>query len=204
MLLAQKYIFGQHLDDGEKLFEIFHRHSIEMWGRFVAWFILGVIVPLWVTYYAHSLQFFFSWWWAITWIFLSFSWILYHFIDWYFDVMLISNYSLIHVQWHGLLDREASRIEYEDIKEVTITSEGLLQAIFDYGNIQILSISGGKTVIKHIPSPQTAEQIVRRYKTNFQKFQRFTDGSEMESIMSQMVSKHVWQYGTEYGFLPRR
>lgn len=204
MLLAQKYIFGQHLDDGEKLFEVFHRHSIEIWGRLISWVIMGVVVPLSVTYYAHSLGFFFSWWWAICWISLSFTWILYHFIDWYFDVMLITNYSLIHVEWKGIFDRESSRIEYEDIKEVTITNEGILQAMFDYGNIQILSISGGRTHIKNIPSPQNAEQIVRRYKTNFQKFQRFTDGAEMEKIMSQMVSKHVWTYGTEYGFLPRR
>lgn len=204
MLLRQKYIFGQHLDDGEKLFEIFHRYSIEMWGRFFAWLLLGVVLPLWVTYYAYSLNFLYSWWWAIGWISLSFTWIIYHFIDWYFDVILITNYSLIHVQWHGIFDREASRIEYEDIKEVTISTEGVLQAMLDFGNIEILSISGGRTILRNIPKPQNAEQIIRRYKTNFQKFQRFTDGAEMEKIMSEMVSKHVWTYGTEYGFLPRR
>lgn len=204
MLIAQKYIFGQHLDDGEKLFEVFHRHSIEIWGRGTAWFLLGLFTPVSITLYAHSLEFMFSWWWAIGWISLSITWIFYHFIDWYFDVMLITSYSMIHVQWHGIFDREASRIEYEDIKEVTIVQEGILQAMLDYGNIQILSISGGKTMFHNIPHPQQAEQIIRRYKTNFQKFQRFTDGAEMEKILSEMVSKHVWTYGTEHGFLPRR
>lgn len=204
MLLFQRYLFGQHLDDGEKLFEVFHRHSIEMWGRSIAWFVLGVCIPLLVVWYAYQLGFEIAWWWAVGWILISLTWVLYHAIDWYFDVLLITSYSMIHVQWHGIFDKEASRIEYEDIKEVTILMEGVLQTFLDYGSIQILSISGGKTVFKNIPHPQQAEQMIRRYKTNFQKFQRFTDGAELEKMLSEMVSKHVWTYGTEHGFLPRR
>lgn len=206
MHLGQKYIFLGHLDDGEKLFEVFHRHSIEIWKRSIAWVLLGIVFPLWVIFYAHDLGY--SWtydWWIIgIWIALSFSWIAYHFIDWYFDVLLITNYSMLHVQWHGLFDREASRIEYEDIKEINISSDGALQAIFNYGKIQILSISGGKTILKNMKDPQNMEQVIRKYKTNYQKFQRFTDGEGLEKILTEMVGKHVWQYGSEHGFLPRR
>lgn len=204
MLLFQKYIFQEHLNEGEKLFEVFHRHSIEIWKRLIAWILLGIILPLWIMYYAHSLEFYYSWWWAIIWILMSLSWIIYHFIDWYFDAMLITNYSVIHVQWHGIFEKEASRIEYEDMKEVNISTDGVLQTVFNYGKINILSMSGGKTTFENVPDPQNAEQILRKYRTNFVKFQRLTDGGEMEKILSEMVNQHVWKYGTENGFLPRR
>ncbi len=204
MLLVQKYLFKEHLDSGEKLFEVFHRHSIEIWKRIFSWIIIGVILPIWIILYAHDLNFNYSWWWAIGWITLSLSWIIYHFIDWYFDVMLITNYSILHVQWHGIFDKESSRIEYEDMKEVNISTEGALQTIFDYGQIEIATMSGGKTIFQNIPNPQEAEQTLRRYKMNFTKFQRLTDSGEMENILSEMVNQHVWKYGTEHGFLPRR
>ncbi len=204
MYLFQKLLFGGHLDDGEKLFEVVHRHSIEMWGKFFAWFLLGILPPLLLTSYAHNQGFTFSWWWAVVWIALSLTWIIYHFIDWYFDVLLITNYSLVHVEWHGIFDRESARMEYEDIKEVSYITDGVLPTTFDYGDISILSISGGKTRLKSIPKPQEVEQMLRKYKQDFMEFQRFTDSAQLEKILGGMVQNHVWQYGTEHGFLPRR
>ncbi len=204
MLLFQKYLFREHLDKGEKLFEVFHRHSIEMWKRFLSWILVGIIVPIATLLYAHNLGFNYSWWWGIGWILLSLSWIIYHFFDWYYDVILITNYSILHIQWNGFFDKQSSRIEYEDMKEVSITTEGILQTIFHYGQIEITMMSGGKTSFYNIPNPQEAEQILRRYKMNFYKFQRLTDGDEVEKILSEMVNQHVWKYGSEHGFLPRR
>jgi hypothetical protein len=204
VILFQKIIFDGHLDDGEKLFEVVHRHSIEMWGRTFAWIFLGLIPPLIITWYAHTLGFIYSWWWAVLWIFLSLFWIGYHFIDWYFDALLVTNYSLIHVEWHGVFERESARIEYEDIKEVSYITDGVLATTLDFGDISILSISGGKTSLKNIPKPQEVEQMIRTYKMNYQEFQRFTDGAQLEKILSGMVQTHVWQYGTDHGFLPRR
>ncbi len=204
MLFLQKYIFKEHLDTGEKLFEIFHRHSIEMWGRFISWSIIGLFIPISITLYAHNLGYNYSWWWATAWIIISLSWIIYHIIDWYFDVILITNYSIIHVQWHGIFEKESSRIEYEDMKELNISTDGILQTIFNYGQIEIFTMSGGKTLFSNIADPQNAEQILRKYKTNFTKFQRLTDSNEMETILSEMVNQHVWKYGSENGFLPRQ
>ncbi len=204
MHLYQKLIFDGHLDDGEKLFEVVHRHSIEMWGKIIAWFLLGFFPPIIIIAYAQSQGFYFSWWWAVVWVLLSFVWIIYHFIDWYFDALLVTNYSLIHVEWHGLFERESARIEYEDIKEVSYISDGVLATSFDYGDMSILSISGGKTTLLNIPHPQEVEQLLRRYKMNYQEFKRFTDGAQLEQIISGMVQNHVWEYGSSHGFLPRR
>jgi hypothetical protein len=204
MLLLQKIIFTGHLDDGEKLFEVVHRHSIEIWGKSFAWLVLGFAPPIATTLYAHSLGYMFSWWWTVGWIIFSLSWIIYHFIDWYFDALLITNYSLIHVEWHGIFERESARIEYEDIKEVSYITDGVLATSLDYGDMSILSISGGKTTLKNIPKPQEIEQLIRKYKMDYQEFQRFTDSSQLEKILSGMVQTHVWEYGTEHGFLPRR
>lgn len=204
MHLYQKLIFDGHLDDGEKLFEVIHRHSIEIWGKMSAWFLLGLLPPLLITLYAHSQGFQLSWWWAVLWVAISLTWIIYHFINWYFDALLITNYSLVHVEWHGIFEREAVRIEYEDIKEVSYIADGVLPTTLDYGDMSILSISGGKTTLHNIPHPQETEQMLRKYKMDYQEFQRFTDGAQLEKILSGMVQNHVWQYGTNHGFLPRR
>lgn len=204
MHLFQKVIFGNNLDDGEKLFEVIHRHSVEVWGRSFAWVFLGFLPPIIVMLYAHSQGFYYSWWWAVAWILLTSLWIIYHLIDWYFDALLVTNFSLIHVQWHGVFEREAARIEYEDIKEVSYITDGVLPTTLNYGDMSILSISGGKTVLHNVPNPQKAEQLIRKYKNNFMEFQRFTDSSQLEKILSGMVQNHVWTYGTKHGFLPRR
>lgn len=204
IILFKRWQFKKHLNDGEKLFEILHHHSIAIWGKVFAWILLGFGLPVSLVIFAHSLEFSFSWWWAFGWVFLSLIWIFYHFIDWYFDVLLITNYSLLHVQWNGIFDKNISRIEYEDIKEVEIETSGILESILQFGTVRIHTTAGGVLEMLHIHDPKNVEEIIRQYKSDYQKFQRYVDSSQVEQFLNEMIRKHVWEYGSKHGFLPRR
>jgi hypothetical protein len=81
MYIFQNLLFRRHLDDGEKIFEIIHRHSYEIWNVILFWVAFGFLPPLLVTLYARSEGYFFSWWWTVAWIVFSLSWIFYKIID---------------------------------------------------------------------------------------------------------------------------
>lgn len=204
MILFKKWQFKKHLNDGEKLFEIFHHHSIAIWGRVFAWILVGIALPIVFILLARAMEFYYSWGWAIVWILLSTTWIAYHIFDWYFDALLITNYSLLHVKWNGIFDRNISRIEYEDIKEVEIETNGIIESFLEFGTIRIHTTAGGSLDIYNIHQPKNVEAMIRQYKSDFQKFQRYTDSVEVEKLLNEMIRKHVWEYGANHGFLPRR
>ncbi len=203
-LLFKRWQFKKHLNNGEKLFEVLHHHSIAIWGQVFAWGILGLCFPIGAILLAHSLGFLYSWWWAVLWIIGSSVWIAYHIIDWYFDVLLITNYSLLHVKWNGIFNRNISRIEYEDIKEVEIETNGILESMLEFGTVKIHTTAGGVLEMLHIHDPKTVEAIIRQYRTDHQKFLRYTDSVEVEHLLNELIRKHVWEYGSKHGFLPRR
>ncbi|MEI7510808.1 MAG: hypothetical protein WCJ84_01480 [Candidatus Peregrinibacteria bacterium] len=192
MMLLQKYLFSGHLDDGEKLFEAIHKHHFEILPKAVAAGALGIIAP-WTAVFFFSAQF--PWWAALLVMLLFGIWIFYHIVDWYFDVWLITNFSLIQIEWHGLFDKSASRIDYEDLKEVGYSISGVMASSMDFGTVTLTSVSGGETVLENVPHPKEVEMMIRDYKARFLHSQHFADSEKLERILDEMVKRHVEEHG---------
>lgn len=63
--------------------------------------------------------------------------LIYELADWYFDAWLITNVSVIDVEWNGFFNRSSTRIEYSGIRGITYNIKGFWGTILGFGDIII-------------------------------------------------------------------
>lgn len=63
----------------------------------------------------------------------SFQW----FLHWYFNIYILTSRRVVDIDFFGLFSRKVSQTVLRNIEDVTYTKQGLLQSLFDFGNIHI-------------------------------------------------------------------
>ncbi len=68
----------------------------------------------------------------IFWIYAFFIW-----IDYYFDIWIITSERIINIEQKGLFVRQVSELKFSKIQDVTTRVEGFLPTILNYGDVEI-------------------------------------------------------------------
>ncbi|MBT4917130.1 hypothetical protein HN709_02530 [Candidatus Peregrinibacteria bacterium] len=183
----QYFFYRSYLDDGERILQVAHRHILILKLASAKTVFLGILVPL-LGYllFPQILLVFVVWW------FVGAIGLLYHFIDWYFDVWLLTNYGVIDIERNGLLDVTSTRIEYHMIEGISFTIRGWLPTIFNYGDITIDKL-GAKTsvVLKDSTKPKRLERQVLKYQEKFVYEKSVRDHHQLKDMLSEMIAYHV-------------
>ncbi len=90
------------------------------------------------------------------------SYFLILWLDYYFDITIVTNERIIDIQQAGLFHRTVSELYLQQIQDVTGKQNGVLQSIFNFGDV-IIQTAGEKNnfVIDHVSdSYQVARKIV--------------------------------------------
>lgn len=101
------------------------------------------------------------------WYLATFGLAFERFLNWFFNVYIISNKRLIDMDFAHLLNRNISEAPLRNIEDITYTVKGLFQTIFDYGNVNIQT-AGEKREIE---------------------FDLVTNPSKVQDILSDLVSE---------------
>ncbi len=59
------------------------------------------------------------------------------FIDFYYDIYIVTDRRLIDIDQHNLFSRHISELTLEEVQDVTSTNNGILKSIFDFGDVTI-------------------------------------------------------------------
>ncbi len=180
-------IFSGHLDEGEKILHIAHRHVLIFKMSAFKVFNLGIIAPtILFLFFPQALLVFLVWW------TLGIAGILYHFIDWYFDAWLITNVGVIDVERNGLFERSSTRIEYYMIEGIAYTIKGFAQTVFNYGDITIDKMGAStQVVLKDAASPKKIERLIMKCQEQFVADKSIRDHSALKNMLSEMIAYHV-------------
>ena len=65
--------------------------------------------------------------------------ILKKYIDYILDFVVVTPEALIYYNQEGILSRKGRTVDTEKIKTITVSKNGLLRSIFNFGNIVVLS-----------------------------------------------------------------
>lgn len=181
------YIFSSHLDEGEKILEVAHRHALVLKFDSFKTFMFGVIFPTLLYLIFPQALFICIVWWVI-----GFMGMLYHFIDWYFDAWLITNMGVIDIERNGLWERSSTRIEYHMIEGIGYTIKGFLQTIFNYGDITIDKLGAQTSVVlRDASSPKKVERKIMKYQEKFVSSKSIRDHGALKDMLSEMIAYHV-------------
>lgn len=126
------------------------------------------------------------------WAFFGVCGLIYHFIDWYFDVWLLTTLGVIDIERNGLFDITSTRIEYHMIEGIAYNIKGFLQTLFNYGDITIDKL-GAKTsvVLRNAASPKKLERKVMSYQEKYVYEKSIRDHQALKTMLSDMIAYHV-------------
>ena len=128
----------------EEVVLLLRRHFITN----VPW-IIGVIilifapfiaVPILTTLLENTLSFISSAWMGILtlfWYLVTLGFLLFNFLDWYFNVYIITDRRIVDVDLIALLYKEISSAELDKIEDVTYRQGGAWLTFFNYGDVLI-------------------------------------------------------------------
>ncbi len=159
--------------EGEMVEIIIRKHKISLLGSFL--YLLAMITIPWIIFYfvvPFALPFFLQL--IYTKLFVLFSLIYYLFlwlfvfivwIDYYYDIWLITNQRLLDIEQKGFFSRTVSELDLKRIQDITSEVHGILSTLFEFGDIHIQT-AGEKNrfILKAIPHPITVRRkIVKLY-----------------------------------------
>ncbi|KXK26768.1 MAG: hypothetical protein TR69_WS6001000789 [candidate division WS6 bacterium OLB20] len=83
-----------------------------------------------------------------------FSYVFARFIDWYFDIYLVTSERFVHIEFRILTGKFISEAPLKNIEDVSQQVVGLFPALFNYGDIIITTASErGKFRFESVPDP---------------------------------------------------
>ncbi|HCP08501.1 MAG TPA: hypothetical protein DIT25_01740 [Candidatus Moranbacteria bacterium] len=96
-------------------------------------------------------------------LFAMVIWILFFliWIDYYFDVWIITNKRIVDVKQKGLFNRSVSELELEKIQDITTRVTGMIPTFINYGDVDIQT-AGGKDhfLFIEVPDPYRVKDII--------------------------------------------
>lgn len=127
-----KILLSKYLEEGEHVRYVIHKHLIS----FLAYLLLYLILFIWIPS-------FFAWLYPASAIYVS-IWILvfivfgvYKFFNWYLDVIILAEDSLILIEWNWFFDISSVHMEYEGVESVKYVRKGVLSSILNFGDISL-------------------------------------------------------------------
>ena len=164
-----KLIFeGQEKDELEVA--LFRKHPIALGKKFVFYiFTLFIILAAYILINTYTnwlddntsfsfmvLVIFAGLYVLFTLLFLFHSW-----VDYYLDLLIITNERIINIRQEGLFHRSVSELRLYRIQDVTSEVKGFLATIFKYGRVEIQTASGeGRFIFDQVPHPEIVAQRI--------------------------------------------
>ncbi|MBD3360306.1 hypothetical protein GF366_00725 [Candidatus Peregrinibacteria bacterium] len=184
----KKYpLFKTFLDEGEEIVNVAHRHFL-IWkiDSSKTWF-FGIILPVFGYFlFPQALIAF------IIWGGVGVFGLIYHFIDWYYDAWILTNYGVIDIERNGFFDITTTRIEYHMIEGTSYTVKGFWQTLFNFGDI-IIDKLGAQThvVLKDAYRPKRLERLVMKCQEKYVYERSIRDHNALKDMLSDMIAYHV-------------
>jgi uncharacterized membrane protein YdbT with pleckstrin-like domain len=118
--------------------------------------------------------------------FLLFLWIYSFFIwiDYYFDVWIITSDRIINIEQKGLFMRCVSELKFERIQDVTVEVGGVIPTIINYGDVLVQT--AGETErfdFRHISDPYAVKDLIM----SLQKKQEKEETNELGEMIEKKI-----------------
>ena len=188
-MIIDKLIFSKHLEKGEKVLYSVHKHWIEILKPVLAVAFFGFVIPwsLYLMGFSSSLFF----WMAVAWSVIAYLRFMYIMIDWYADVWLITNMSIIVIEWRGLFSNTSTRLGYEDIEGVGYEINGFWGTMLSYGNMILKVMSGNNLDLNNVANPKKSELAIAKFQDKYLNDREMQDAGNLKSLLSQMIAHHM-------------
>jgi hypothetical protein len=160
----------------EEILKVLHRHWFNLLCQFVIiFFMLGLfLASFWLpSFLVDSLSIsldanFVSF---IQNLFFIFTWLLFFviWIDYYFDVWIVTNERIVNIEQKGLFTRVVSELELEKIQDVTTDVRGVIPTFLNYGDLLVQTAAEMERFrFRKIPDPYAAKDLIMKLQNDLE------------------------------------
>ncbi len=189
-------LFGQHLEDDEKVTVVVHKHWL-IGVKELVFPTISVLLGLGFLSVARTTVAFYI---VASWVGMSLVWWMRNFFDYYLDAWIVTNEGIIDLEWHGWFHRQASRILYSDIQGVSYEIKGVIGTILRYGELSVEKISTGAAVsLPNVPRPRSVEAVILKNMEAYLHTKNMKDSKHVQEILAGIVAGQVQMKAMEKG-----
>lgn len=95
------------------------------------------------------------------WYIFTFGYVFMNYINWFYNVHLVTNKRVVDMDFHGILYRNIADAPLRNIEDVTYTMGGILEVLFGYGNVHIQTAGASKEIdFIGIPNPAAVQDYI--------------------------------------------
>jgi len=87
---------------------------------------------------------------------ITFAYIWFNFLSWFFNVGIITNERIIDIDFHGVIYKEVTETQLGKVEDVTAKSGGFFASVFNYGNV-FVQTAGAELNIEFMKVPKPSE-----------------------------------------------
>lgn len=167
--MSKRYHFrGQH--EGEEVIRVIHRHWFNLLSHFLAVIAFAILIAMSFlslpvifpetldpdnyrafSFVQNTLLMF-------VWLYTFLIW-----IDYYFDVWIVTTERIINIEQRGLFVRHMSELNLAQVQDVTTEVKGIIPTIFNYGDVYIQTAAETERfVFRQIGDPYRVKDMVIR------------------------------------------
>ena len=172
--------------ENEEIIKVLHRNWFYLLQQFL---LLLVVVILFFLAFSFSnffspgskefIAFFKNFFLLIVWIYGFMIW-----IDYYFDIWIITNRRLVNIEQQGMFSRRVSEMEYSKMQDITVEVSGFLPTVINYGDVKIQTAAEDKEfVFRTISDPYNVKNII----FNMQKKDSIEDTEKLGEMIKEKI-----------------
>lgn len=187
-MIIDKFLFKKHLEKGEEILYAVHKHHILMLKSALEVLFFGFAIPWGLYFIGLNTNIFF--WLAVVWSMLAAARFLYVLTGWYSRAWLITDISVILIEWNGIFSNNATRIGYEDVEGASYEIKGFWGTILRYGDMQLRAMSGSHIDLSDVARPKRAELTLLKVQSEFLHDRNMEDTTNLKTLLSKIVAYH--------------
>lgn len=187
-------LFTRHLEDDEPLYMAVHKHWLL--GIHHLYMPCTAIILSWALLYFFPIK-------PIAYAVLIANaplalWLFRNFLDYYLDAWIITDRSVIDIEWHGWFHRTSTRIDYSSIEGVRYEIKGLSGTLLRFGTVTIERIGSGTTIsINSVKNPRDVESAILACQDACIRAKNLKDSSAVKDIIAEIVSERMYMQEQE-------
>lgn len=98
---------------------------------------------------------------VILWYLLTLAYALENFLNWYFNVYIVTDERIVDIDFYGLIYSDLSVTKTANIQDVNFKRMGSLSALFDFGNVNIQTAGENREFeFGNVPHPAKVVEII--------------------------------------------
>lgn len=193
--------FEQHISQDETIQKVFHRHIFVMIEDLLIWIFFGLIIPAFLYYYdVFTLRTMTDASYIHAYLFLIYFLLLYKIFDWYLDVWIATETTLVEMRWKWFTP-QLVYTPYDKIESIEVRTHSWLYSVVGISDVTINLAGDDAHTLTSAAYPKAVVQFLQDMTKPAKKDQNDEDKEPFEVLvdtLSGVVKNHLSTNGKDY------